>query len=144
MKKFIILLLLTFAIGVIPSIFAGNDVSGLVKPMFYPPKIVFPIVWSILYIFMTIAIFIVSKKDKSTYKIYFLQLVVNSLWTVIFFGLDLRLFAFIWLILLFVLVVLMTIKFYRVDKRTIYLLIPYLVWLIIAGYLNLAIYILNR
>ena len=93
---------------------------------------------------MTIAIFIVSKKDKSTYKIYFLQLVVNSLWTVIFFGLDLRLFAFIWLILLFVLVVLMTIKFYKVDKRTIYLLIPYIVWLIIAGYLNLAIYILNR
>lgn len=144
MKKFIVLLLLTIAIGVIPSIFVGSDVSDLIKPMFYPPKIVFPIVWTVLYILMAIAIYIVSKKDDSNYKIYFLQLIFNSLWTVIFFGLDLRLFAFIWLILLFVLVLIMTIKFYKVDKRTIYLLIPYIIWLIVAGYLNLAIYILNR
>lgn len=144
MKKFIILLILTFAIGVIPSIFVGNDVSGLVKPLFFPPKIAFPIVWTIIYILMTISVYIVSKKDDDTYKIYFIQLFVNSLWTVIFFGLNFRLLAFLWLFLLLILVIIMTIKFYRMDKRAGYLLIPYVIWLFFAGYLNLAIYILNR
>ncbi len=141
MKRFIILLILTFFIGVIPSLLVGNDVTGLVLPRFYPPNILFPIIWTILYLLMTISIYLVSKKE---YKIYFIQLIVNALWTVIFFRLGLRLFAFMWIIFLFILVMIMVKRFYREKKVAGFLQIPYVIWLLIAAYLNLAIYLLNK
>lgn len=144
MKKFILILLVTFGVAVIPSLFIGNSVEGLVKPILYPPNILFPIVWTILYFLMSVSLYIASKDDKSVYKIYFLQLIVNSLWTVIFFGLKFRLLAFFWLLLLIILVAIMFVKFYNKNRTSAYLLIPYMVWLVFAGYLNLAIYLLNR
>lgn len=143
MKKFLLILLITFAVALIPSFLVGNSVDGLIKPFLYPPQILFPIVWSILYFLMSVSFYIVYRKDKSTSKIYFLQLIVNSLWTVIFFGLKLRLLAFFWLLLIIILVIIMFVKFYKINKIAAYLLIPYLIWLFFAGYLNLAIYLLN-
>lgn len=144
LKKFILILLVTFGIAVIPSLFVGNSVEGLIKPLFYPPNILFPIVWTILYFLISISFYVVSKEDNPPYKIYFLQLIVNSLWTVIFFGLKLRLLAFFWLMLLIILVAIMFVKFYNRNKKSAYLLVPYMIWLVFAGYLNLAIYLLNR
>ena len=141
-KKFILIVILTFLIGTIPSWFISMDISNLIKP-FELPKIIFPIVWTILYLMMAISYYLVSNKSN-TFGIYFAQLVFNSLWTVFFFGFKLRLFAFIWLIALFVLVVLMLVKYYKINKTAGYLLIPYSLWLVFAGYLNLSIYLLNR
>lgn len=140
-KKFIIILLLTFIIGTIPSWFISMDISNLVKP-FDIPKIIFPIVWTILYFMMAVSYYLVSSKEK-TLGIYLAQLIFNSLWTVLFFGLKLRLLAFIWLVILFILVITMLIKYYKLNKTAGYLLIPYSLWLIFAGYLNLSIYFLN-
>lgn len=144
LKRFLILLIITFLIGGIPSLIVGNSVDGLILPSLYPPKVLFPIVWGILYILMTISVFRVTSDDNSNYVIYFFQLIVNSLWTVIFFGLKLRLFAFMWLLFLLVLVIVMFIRFYKVDKLSGYLIIPYILWILFAGYINLAIYLLNR
>lgn len=143
MKKFIILLIVTFFIGVIPSLLVGNDVTGLILPKFYPPKILFPIMWSILYLLMTISVYLATKNSDDAYKIYFIQLIVNAFWTVIFFGLKLRLFAFLWIIFLFILVIIMIKKFYKENKNAGLLQIPYIIWLLIAMYLNLSIYLLN-
>lgn len=143
MKKFIILLIVTFFIGVIPSLLVGNDVTGLILPKFYPPKILFPIMWSILYLLMIISVYLATKNSDDAYKIYFIQLIVNAFWTVIFFGLKLRLLAFLWIIFLFILVIIMIKKFYKENKNAGLLQIPYIIWLLIAMYLNLSIYLLN-
>ena len=143
MKKFIILLIVTFFIGVIPSLLVGNDVTGLILPKFYPPKILFPIMWSILYLLMTISVYLATKNSDDAYKIYFIQLIVNAFWTVIFFGLKLRLLAFLWIIFLFILVIIMIKKFYKENKNAGLLQIPYIIWLLIAMYLNISIYLLN-
>lgn len=143
MKIFIKIVLITFVIALIPSFLVGSSVDGLNKPFLYPPQILFPIVWSILYFLMSVSFYIVYKEDKSTSKIYFSQLIVNSLWTVIFFGLKLRLLALFWLVLIIILVIIMFIKFYKINRVSAYLLIPYLIWLFFAGYLNLAIYLIN-
>ena len=144
MKKFIILLIATFLIGVVPSLLTGSSTLGLTLPQFYPPKIVFPIVWTILFILMTISIYLASKYDDMPYIIYFIQLLLNAGWTIIFFGLKLRLLAFIWLLILLFVVIYMTYSFFKYNKKSGYLLIPYVIWLLIAGYLNYAIYLLNR
>lgn len=113
-------------------------------PMYIPPKILFPIVWTILYIIMSITVTLATKDDDTPFIIYFIQLVVNSLWTVIFFFLKLRLLAAIWIGILIILVITMIYKFYQKNKLAGLLNIPYLMWLIFALYLNVAIYLLNR
>lgn len=144
MKKFIFILLITLAVGMLPSLIVGTSTDGLILPDFYPPRVLFPIVWTIIYILMSISLYLSTKKDDSTYKIYACQLGVNSLWTFIFFGLKLRLFAFVWLIFLFILAIIMFIKMIKINKLAALLQIPYMVWLSIASYLNLMIYLLNK
>ncbi len=143
-KKLITIILVTFLVGGIFSFFTINNdtYQNLIKP-FEIPTIVFPIVWSIIYLLISISYYLVSG-NKKTLKIYALQLVINSLWTLIFFGLNMYLFAFFWLLLLLGVVIYMTVEFYKIDKRTLYLNIPYILWLLFAGYLNLSIYLLNR
>ena len=99
--------------------------------------------WSILYLLMTISVYLATKNSDDAYKIYFIQLIVNAFWTVIFFGLKLRLLAFLWIIFLFILVIIMIKKFYKENKNAGLLQIPYIIWLLIAMYLNLSIYLLN-
>lgn len=120
------------------------------QPPLTPPQWVFPVVWSILYIFMGIASYLVAvsgateedKKKANTF--YFYQLVVNFLWPVFFFQFQWFLFAFLWLVLLLVLVFITKKLFCAIDKRAGYLFFPYMIWLIFAGYLNLGVWILNR
>ena len=149
-NKLILIILGTFLIGGFFSFFIPNSrgfYSTLEKPPLSPPGILFPIVWSILYILMGISLYIVSESEtrkEENYLIYIIQLVVNSLWTLLFFGLNLQLLSFLWILLLIVLVVVMIISFYQTNKLAGLLQIPYLLWLLFAAYLNFGIYILNR
>ena len=148
-KQLLFYVIITIAIGSAPALFIniGDVYKSLEKPPLSPPRIVFPIVWTILFILMGISIYRIVRTDNfgvdSLKKLYFVQLIVNAFWTPIFFGLELFGFAFIWLILLLILVVIMTVKFHYIDKVSAYLLIPYIIWLIFAGYLNFSIYLLN-
>lgn len=143
-KKFIIIFVSTFVIPLFFSFLVGNSTVNLVLPRFYPPGYLFPIVWSILYLLMSISIYIVSKFDDNLFFLYYFQVFINALWSVIFFGLELRLFSFIWILFLFCVVLIMFKKFYAISKISGYLLVPYLFWILFAGYLNFAIYLLNR
>lgn len=143
-KKFLLLLFVTFIIPLIPSIIVGNSTQGLILPKLYPPSILFPIVWSVIYLLNTIGIYLVTKYDDNLYVIYFIELIINSLWTILFFGLKLRLLAFILLVILLIVVVIMTYKFYKTNKIAGLLQVPYIIWLLFAGYLNFAIYLFNH
>lgn len=150
-KKLLFFIISTIIIGGLFGFFTMGNMNAyneLIKPPLTPPGFVFPIVWSILFILMGISLYIVSEskyRDKTgAYKIYIIQLLVNSVWTLLFFGLNWRLVSFIWLILLIVLVIIMIVRFYKINKTSALLQIPYLLWITFAGYLNLALYILNR
>ena len=145
MKRLLLYIFITLFIGGIPSIsvITNNVYPSLVKPPLSPPGILFPIVWTILFILMGISVYLVRDK-KELRKIYFIQLFINALWTPIFFGLNNYLFALIWLILLLITVIIMLYKFYKENKTSCYLNIPYLIWLLFALYLNTGIYLLNK
>ena len=122
------------------------DYETLQKPAFAPPGIIFPIMWTILYILMGVSYGIIKDKaelDFNTSLVYYLQLFVNLLWPIAFFVLKWRLFAFIWIVLLLILVVLMAAKFYHKNKLAGLLQIPYIAWTAFATYLNLGIFLLN-
>ena len=123
------------------------DYNNLQKPFLAPPSIAFPIVWTILYILMGISYGILKSKkltSKEIDVIYYLQLGFNAIWSIFFFSLKWRLFAFLWIIILAILIIIMIKKFYEKDKLAGLLQIPYLIWVLFASYLNISIYILNR
>ena len=144
MKKLLLYIFITLFIGGLPSIVVAtnNTYNTLTKPPLSPPGVLFPIVWTILFILMGISVYLV-KDDKEAVRYYFIQLIVNALWTPIFFGLKAYLLAFIWLVILIVLVVIMLDKFKEINKTSVYLNIPYLIWLVFALYLNAGIFLLN-
>ena len=142
-------ILIPVIIGGIVGILISNyiDYDSLIKPFLAPPSIVFPIMWTILYILMGISYGILKSKNllNSEIKwIYYLQLFVNAMWSIIFFIWKWRFFAFLWIILLDVLVIILVIKFYQKNKISGLLQIPYLLWTLFASYLNLSIYLLNK
>jgi len=129
---------------------AMEDFSMLRKPPLSPPGWLFPVVWTILYTLMGISSYLVAVSDaneKDKYEalvLYGYQLAVNFLWPTFFFNFEWYLFSLAWLILLWVLVVLMIEKFWKIDKRAAWLNVPYLIWLTFATYLNAGIWWLNR
>lgn len=133
--------------GIIGILINSNiDYNNLIKPPLSPPSILFPIVWSILYLLMGISYFILKKKNNDNIIIsfvYYTQLFVNFLWSIIFFNLEWRLFSIIWIIILDILVITMIYLFSKKDKLAAYLNIPYLIWILFATYLTIGIYILN-
>lgn len=118
------------------------------KPWFTPPDILFPIVWTILYVLMGIGSAIIWKSDspkkRPALKNYAVQLIVNFFWSVIFFGLHWYLIAFLWLLLLIVLVIKMIKSFYPISSIASNLQIPYLLWCCFASILNFSVWFLNR
>lgn len=140
---------ITLLIGSLPSFFIkiGKTYKSLNKPPLSPPGIIFPIVWTILFILMGISIYLVVKSNSQNKKearlIYFIQLIVNACWTPIFFGLEEFFLALLWIIMLILLVVVMIILFYKINKKSAYLNIPYLMWLLFACYLTFGVFILN-
>ena len=151
MNKFIIYLkniVIALAVGGIIGFIISDfiDYSELIKPPLAPPGYVFGIVWSILYILMGISYSILevnNELDEKTKKVYYIQLFVNALWSIIFFVLKLRFVSIAWIILLIILIIQMIKLFYNKNKISAYLQIPYLIWTIFATYLNMGVYILN-
>ena len=144
-KSILIPVILGGIVGLIISRFM--DYNTLNKPPLSPPGFIFGIVWTILYILMGISYGILDTKnliDEKINKIYYLQLIVNLIWPILFFVFKWRLFSAIWIILLVVLIIKMIIDFYRKNKLSAYLQIPYLLWTIFATYLNIGVYLLNR
>ena len=144
-KSILIPVIIGGIVGLIISKFM--DYNNLQKPFLAPPGVAFPIVWTILYILMGISYGILEsnkQNDKETDFIYYFQLAVNALWSIIFFVFKWRFFSFLWIILLDILVILMIIKFIKKNKVAGLLQIPYLLWALFASYLNIAIYILNK
>lgn len=121
----------------------ANKYNELQSPLPIPSA-VFPIVWSILYLLMGIANYIYVRDTNKVSRLYITQLLVNFLWSIFFFGLDLRLFALLWAIFLLYLVVLTTKEFYNANKISGLLMIPYVLWLMFAVYLNFGFWILNK
>ncbi len=119
------------------------------KPALTPPDIVFPIVWTVLFILMAISaarVYLapVSRERSRGLLIYALQLAFNFLWSIFFFNLQAYGFAFFWLLALWVLILLMIIIFAQTDRLAGLLQIPYLLWVSFAAYLNFMVWMLNK
>lgn len=147
-KTYFISILVPLLIGGIIGLITSNATAynTLIQPSFAPPSILFPIVWSILYTLMGISYGILKSNSLTDSKInfiYYFQLFVNAIWSIFFFILEWRLFAFFWLLLLIALVIIMIIRFYNKNKLSGILQIPYLLWCIFAAILNITIYFLN-
>ena len=119
------------------------DYQYLNKPLLSPPKILFPIMWSIIYILLGISYYLYKKKTDKTSYIYYVGLFVNLMWTILFFVFKLRFVSIIWILLLDILVYLILKEFKKVNKISFYLNIPYFIWCLFATYLTIGIYILN-
>ena len=153
LKPYFISIFITLAIGGLSAFLIRDNVSiysVIRKPPLAPPAILFPIVWTLLYILMgTSSARICLLKAKYPDDVfdamlsYMFQLIFNFLWPVIFFNMRTFLFAFIWLVVLWAGILKMIFKFSRLDTTAAYLQIPYLLWVTFAGYLNFMIYLLN-
>lgn len=144
-KSILIPVLVGLIVGLITSRFM--DYSMLKQPPLAPPSALFPIVWTILYVLMGVSYAILKtngKTDETIDYIYYLQLAINALWSIIFFVFKWRFFAFLWILLLLGAVITMAVRFYRRDNLAGLLQIPYVLWVAFATYLNFAIYLLNR
>lgn len=137
-------------IGGLSGLFTRNSASvyqTITKPLLSPPSIVFPVVWTILYIMIGISAAIIYQNEKDLlsrpFIIYYIQLFLNFFWSFIFFNMQNYLLAFIWLLMLLISIIIMIFEFYQINKLAAILLIPYLLWVLFAGYLNLSIYLLN-
>ncbi len=148
-KKLILCIVIPLAVGGLSALSTRGGMEifqSLNKPVLAPPSWLFPVAWTILYILMGVASYLVLVSEKPYHKaldIYGVQLAFNYLWPIFFFTLQAYLFSFIWLVLLWLLILAATVMFYRISKPAGYLMLPYLLWVTFAGYLNLSIYLLN-
>ena len=150
-KKLLLNLALPLAVGGLSALISGgmSDYKGMNQPPLSPPGWIFPVVWTILYLLMGYAAYRVSESGadqaviNKALRIYWAQLALNFLWSPVFFGLNWYLVAFFILVALWVLIYLTMNAFSQVDKLAGDLLIPYLLWVTFAGYLNFGVYLLN-
>lgn len=135
--------------GIIGSIFTANSIPNwyqtLEKPFLSPPNWIFGPVWISLYILMGISLFLVwKKKNKIALILFFIQLILNSIWSVIFFGFQRIDIAFAEIIILWIFILLTIVFFFKISKLAAWLLIPYILWVSFAGYLNFSIWQANH
>lgn len=149
-KQLAVSLLIPLAVGGLATLinFSGiRQFEEVAKPAFTPAPIVFSVVWTILYALMGFSFYLIYKSDKSNkniaYTFYFAQLVVNFIWTYIFFTLKNYLGSFFVIIALLILIAGMIVSFWCVNKKAAYLQIPYMLWVCFVAFLNYQIYILN-
>lgn len=149
--KLIIAIIVSFLAGGIGSIFTAPAIKNwyptLAKPAFNPPNWLFGPAWSLLYLLMGIALYLVwqspSTNKKMAYWAFFIQLILNACWSIIFFGSHQLGLAFGEIVLLWLAIVWTIISFWRISKPAAYLLMPYLLWVIFAAILNFAVWRLN-
>lgn len=150
----VISIIVCLAAGFIGSFFTSSSIgswySTISKPGFNPPGWIFGPVWTVLYILMGISLYLVLQKGlpdthvKIAILIFAVQLVLNILWSILFFGMQSPMLAFIEIILLWVFILLTITHFYALSKPAAYLLIPYILWVSFAAILNFSIYMLNK
>ncbi|MFA6338636.1 MAG: TspO/MBR family protein [Candidatus Paceibacterota bacterium] len=151
--KFIIAIVVSELAGIIGSVFTTPSIAGwyagIVKPALNPPAWVFGPVWTTLFVLMGIAAFLVWKKglDRRDVKIalgiFLGQLVLNTLWSIIFFGLHSPGSALVEIVFLWLGILATIVAFYKISKLAAWLLVPYILWVSFAAYLNYAIWSLN-
>lgn len=147
--KFVFSILICQLAGVIGSFFTTSAIDGwyktLEKPSFSPPDWLFGPVWIFLYLLMGISLYLIlnTKKNKSALWLFFIQLALNSIWSVIFFGLKSPFYALIELGVLIVAIVLTIWQFWKINSKAAMLLLPYIAWCTFALILNYSIWQLN-
>ncbi len=152
--RLVISFITCFLAAGIGSVFTTKSVKqwypGLKKPRFTPPNWAFGPVWTVLYILMAISIFFIWKEGLDTqgvllpFVLFWIQLILNALWSVIFFGFRAKGLGVITIIILWLLILATIITSSRVSVLAGGLLIPYIIWVSIATYLNTGVYLLNR
>lgn len=152
-KKLIICIAIPLLVGGVSAFLTREAMKvfeTLNQPPLSPPGWLFPIVWTILYVLMGVSSYLIlesgaeEKVVSSALKVYYFQLVLNFLWPTFFFNFQWYLFAFFWLLLLWVSVLIMIRRFADISKVAAYLNIPYIIWLTFAAYLNFGVWLLNR
>lgn len=150
-KQLLLFLAIPLAVGGFGALAGGNMMAyrDLVQPPLSPPGWLFPIVWTVLYLLMGYSSYRVynapaeDKEKRNALILYGAQLLLNFLWPLVFFRLEWRLTAFFLLIALWLLIALTIRAFNAIDERASDALLPYLIWVTFAGYLNLGVYLLN-
>jgi tryptophan-rich sensory protein len=151
-SKLILSILICLAVGWLGSIFTTAAVqtwyAGINKPSFNPPNWIFAPVWTILFILMGLALYLImvkgkGPKAKQAQIIFSIQLVLNILWSFCFFYLHSPLAGLIEIVFLWVFILLTIIYFYKISKTAAYLLLPYILWVSFAAFLNFTIWRLN-
>lgn len=147
-------LFLTLSVAFIGSFVTVSSLptwyEALEKPPFTPPNEIFAPVWTILYMLMSVALYRVWRESaqnplvRSAIWLFFLQLALSALWSILFFGFKNPLAALVDIIILLVLIALTIKKFYAQDHLAAWLLLPYLFWVAFATYLNASLWYLNR
>lgn len=153
-KNYVYSIIATLAVGGLSALLTAgsrNVYSAVQKPPLSPPAWVFTVVWTILYVLMAVSFAIVYTKRKNepmmrrnALNVYALNLFFNFFWSIIFFDFNAYLLAFVWLLLLWFVIFVMFLNYYRTNKTAGLLLLPYLVWVTFAGYLNFGVWTLNR
>ena len=151
-RTYTVSILIPVALGAAVGLFISGsmDYETLNKPPLAPPAWLFPIVWTLLYVLMGLACYLVWVSDASPARreraltVYGVSLAVNFLWPILFFTVRARLAAFFLLLLLLALAALCALRFSCISRRAGKLLIPYLVWLVFAAYLNFGVWLLNK
>lgn len=156
--KLVIVITVSESMGIIGSVFTISSISTwyatLAKPALNPPAWIFAPVWTILYFFMGVAAWLVwkrldsnsrenNKRIKIALAVFALQLLLNLFWSIVLFGLHNPGLAFVNIAGLWLAIVWTVVVFYRISKLAAYLLVPYILWVSFAAYLNFAIWMLN-
>ena len=148
--KIALFIAIPLIVGGISALITMNQMElfeTVAKPPLAPPKWLFPVAWTILYILMGIASYFLyiadSEESKEALTLYWVQLFFNFFWSIIFFNLQAYWFAAIWLFIMWIIILILLIKSYKIDKRAFWLLLPYFLWTTFAFYLNVGIAILN-
>lgn len=146
-KKLIISLALPQIAGIIGSLFTSPAIStwyaNLQRPSFSPPNWIFGPVWILLYFLMGLSVYLIWEKNQKATWLFWIHLIFNATWSIIFFGLQNPGLAFINIIIIWILIIALIIKFYKINKLSSYLLVPYLLWVSFASILNYFIWYLN-
>lgn len=151
LKLFVPAILLPVGVGALAGILTKSAMPAyelLRKPPLTPPSIVFPIVWTILFVLMGVSVALILQADvpdkRRALTLYAVQLAVNFFWSILFFNLQAHGLALAWLVLLWALIVAMICAYWPISRLAALLQLPYLLWVTFAGYLNLFIWLLNR
>lgn len=151
-KKLLACLAVPLAAGGVSALVTRKSMEtfeAINKPLLSPPGWVFPVVWTLLFILMGAASYFVltsggARRDiDRALTVYGIQLIFNFFWSVFFFNFSLYLFSFIWLAVLWLLIVTSAALFFRLSDAAGWLMVPYILWVAFAGYLNFGIYLLN-